>query len=299
MNKNHKQISPYHNGFTLVELLVVISIISLLSSIIIVSTNSAKAKANDARTITEVRQVQTSLSLASQDGTVFPNPVPPGGSTDTYYCLGKSSGQSCTFWGATLSGSDILQAGLGSAFSGNIPSAKVTVNGQLFDGYAYKCKVVVNGICSGAVYWAQSANTPCSIGTEVMSDAGGRICGQDAGGIGTENVETNQNSGFDFDVLIPDAWANSNGVFAAQANLTSIQGTPVPVTLSYTQSLPPGMTITFPNGQCTPTCNQPIVITTSSTPRDTYSIQITATSQSGVEKTSTFIVHVIGGPIYP
>jgi prepilin-type N-terminal cleavage/methylation domain-containing protein len=48
-------------GFTLIELMVVISIISLLSSIILASVDVAKAKANDAQKIEDAHSVQTAL----------------------------------------------------------------------------------------------------------------------------------------------------------------------------------------------------------------------------------------------
>lgn len=50
-------------GFTLIELLVVISIIGLLSSIVLTSVNSARAKARDARRITDLNQIRTALEF--------------------------------------------------------------------------------------------------------------------------------------------------------------------------------------------------------------------------------------------
>ncbi len=55
--------SSKRNGFTLIELMVVISIISLLSSIIFASVNVARAKARDARKIAEIDSVRSALSL--------------------------------------------------------------------------------------------------------------------------------------------------------------------------------------------------------------------------------------------
>jgi prepilin-type N-terminal cleavage/methylation domain-containing protein len=50
-------------GFTLIELLVVISIISLLSSIVISSLNSARAKARDARRLSDLQQIDIAIQL--------------------------------------------------------------------------------------------------------------------------------------------------------------------------------------------------------------------------------------------
>ena len=50
-------------GFTLVELLVVISIISLLSSIVFTSVNSARSKARYARALTDMKQIALAAEL--------------------------------------------------------------------------------------------------------------------------------------------------------------------------------------------------------------------------------------------
>ena len=50
-------------GFTLVELLVVISIISLLSSVVFASVNSARSKARDARRKSDLHAIQLALEF--------------------------------------------------------------------------------------------------------------------------------------------------------------------------------------------------------------------------------------------
>jgi len=52
-----------NKGFTLVELLVVIAIIGLLSTLAFVSLNNARAKARDAKRVSDVRQIQSALEL--------------------------------------------------------------------------------------------------------------------------------------------------------------------------------------------------------------------------------------------
>ena len=71
--------NKYSQSFTLIELLVVIAIIGILSSIVLVSLNSAKAKARDARRISDFRQIQTALEMFY--GTYGRYPQSPGYAT--------------------------------------------------------------------------------------------------------------------------------------------------------------------------------------------------------------------------
>ncbi|MBI5733334.1 MAG: prepilin-type N-terminal cleavage/methylation domain-containing protein [Candidatus Kerfeldbacteria bacterium] len=82
-------------GFTLVELLVVISIIALLSTLAIVALNSARQKSRDAKRVADIKQIQTGLEMYL-DGTttkVYPTAataITLGGTS--YACLNQASG---------------------------------------------------------------------------------------------------------------------------------------------------------------------------------------------------------------
>jgi len=60
-------------GFTLVELLVVISIIGLLSTIAIVSLGSARAKSRDTKRIADMKQLSTALEQYYSDQGGYPS----------------------------------------------------------------------------------------------------------------------------------------------------------------------------------------------------------------------------------
>lgn len=60
------------SGFTLIELLVVIAIIGILSSLAVVSLNNARAKARDAKRVSDIRQMETALELFLADRNGYP-----------------------------------------------------------------------------------------------------------------------------------------------------------------------------------------------------------------------------------
>ena len=65
MNKNK-------SGFTLIELLVVIAIIGLLSTLSVLALNAARARARDAKRISDVQQMQTALEMYYNDTNTYP-----------------------------------------------------------------------------------------------------------------------------------------------------------------------------------------------------------------------------------
>ena len=73
MIKQTPRLSSGQKGFTLIELLVVIAIIGLLSTLAVVSLNSARSKARDARRTSDIRQLQTALEMYYNDQNAYPN----------------------------------------------------------------------------------------------------------------------------------------------------------------------------------------------------------------------------------
>ncbi|HEV8601649.1 MAG TPA: prepilin-type N-terminal cleavage/methylation domain-containing protein [Patescibacteria group bacterium] len=80
-----------NKGFTLIELLVVISVIALLASVVLVSLNSARAKARNARRVADVRQLINAFNLALNANGSLPS-TPLGWACVSVSCYGINSG---------------------------------------------------------------------------------------------------------------------------------------------------------------------------------------------------------------
>ena len=68
-------------GFTLIEMLVVIAIIGLLSSVVIIGLSGAREKARDAKRLSDIRQIQNGLEVAYTAVLGYPAAIsgnPPG-----------------------------------------------------------------------------------------------------------------------------------------------------------------------------------------------------------------------------
>jgi len=62
-------------GFTLIEILVVVAIVGILSSIVIAKLNTAREKARDAQRVASVNQITNAVALYQNDN----GGLPPGG----------------------------------------------------------------------------------------------------------------------------------------------------------------------------------------------------------------------------
>jgi len=77
-------IKERRQGFTLIELMVVIAIIGILSAIILANFSAAKSKSRDGQRISDVAQIQLALAGYFNQCNDYPNPDTSAGNGTSY-----------------------------------------------------------------------------------------------------------------------------------------------------------------------------------------------------------------------
>lgn len=77
--KNKLGFTPIKSGFTLVELLIVMTLISILASLVTVNLRSTQMRGRDAVRKADLRNIQTALRLYYNDFNSYPLSSPVGG----------------------------------------------------------------------------------------------------------------------------------------------------------------------------------------------------------------------------
>ena len=98
--------------------MVVIAIIGLLSTLAVIALNSAREKARDAKRVSDIRQVQTSLELYFNDNNAYPSEA-------SNLTMGSGSG-------ACLGSGGFGTTGCASAYMPTVPVAPTPPTGNAY-----------------------------------------------------------------------------------------------------------------------------------------------------------------------
>lgn len=147
-------------GFTLIELLVVISIIGILSTLAVVSLNDARAKARDAKRISDIKQTQTALELYLTDRNGYPvgNDLVLGAGAGA--TLSQTGGFSATLSGTTYMGkvpANPVPNGADYKYTSYTSSAKTAVCSAVPCAW-YEITFTLEGQTGGLAAGAHAAN---------------------------------------------------------------------------------------------------------------------------------------------
>lgn len=127
-NFNHKTL---RNGFTLIEILIVIAIIGILSSVILASLSIARKKARDTKRLLDMKQIKLALELYLDSNNQYP------GSVASY-----GEGSTCGGWDTSRLDSDndgkpFIEPLIDKEIIPAVPTDPLDSSGNACGGYDY------------------------------------------------------------------------------------------------------------------------------------------------------------------
>lgn len=133
-----KKITDKKSGFTLVELLFVVAIITLVASVVLTYTSQARMRARDAKRLVEKGQIRKALEFYATDRGVFPKSASldlEGFILSEWSCFAAPSSESC--WRSSFTGLDSLASALQSYFVSGIPRPNAVAGSFAYNTYLY------------------------------------------------------------------------------------------------------------------------------------------------------------------
>ncbi|HEY4511013.1 MAG TPA: type II secretion system protein [Candidatus Paceibacterota bacterium] len=158
------------SGFTIIELLVVVAIISLLSSVVLVSLSSSRLKARNAERVAQVGEYIKAFEQFQINARSYPG----GAIAQSRYCLGDRPQGTC--YGGLYSENSQLNSEI-ERFIKPPPSGNDV--GVPYTGYVYSCTQQSGSFCNGfdLIWFLEGENQTCSPGFRVSgSQNGGTFC---------------------------------------------------------------------------------------------------------------------------
>ncbi|MFA5076465.1 MAG: type II secretion system protein [Patescibacteria group bacterium] len=128
-------------GFTLIELLVVIAIIGLLSTLAVVSLQSARQKSRDAKRLGDLAQLKTALEMYYNDQAVYPT-----GATLELGTGSDCGGNACDTVSQT---NGVAATTAGTVYMANIPQDPSQPASECTSGATATCNYSYNQTDSG------------------------------------------------------------------------------------------------------------------------------------------------------
>ncbi|MCK5021635.1 MAG: prepilin-type N-terminal cleavage/methylation domain-containing protein [Candidatus Pacebacteria bacterium] len=99
-------VEKYKKGFTLTELLIVVAIIGILSSIVLTSMGNVREKAKDAKRISDIKQIQLALELYYDVNSSYPSAIYTGTPLSDFLRISKDPDGSDYFYYSPANGQD-------------------------------------------------------------------------------------------------------------------------------------------------------------------------------------------------
>jgi prepilin-type N-terminal cleavage/methylation domain-containing protein len=140
-------------GFTLIELLVVIAIIGLLSTLSVVSLNSARGKARDAARKSDINAIATAMELYNVEIGSYPatgaDCLNAGVPIDNIIALNPAIGATMCGGNRIISGTDVILQSIPEPpveddYEAYVVGSNYCIHALLEDGTYFKC---INGSC--------------------------------------------------------------------------------------------------------------------------------------------------------